>query len=499
MTLVQAVEFRELIKQLTAKETQSFINELASCHPELIVSSLSSYFVYQSTNKGDHRENAQCNKIVSTIIQSRDSDNNAVDDERFDTLPRRIIGLCASYLDQSSYVALSATNRSTYLGCNTPCTLQEVNLRYRSKSTDSCPDLSTFPFATKMTPWATTDDTSESILASQIIRMPRLHSLDFGGMAWESIRIIAADNATNERITSASFCYTHNDSEPDKIRHFIHLLALFKNIQFLKVRMMGQPDQDMEWYSVTQPFIQSLSNLKGLDFDDNDTTGIECRLLECIGHQLQYLVLHDRTGVFSAVGRVLQVDFTNLRQLRQRRGCHDYSIRLILNTAVNLEKVSVPIECDSMEDILAKCKKLKYLEIDAFGGARLIISLDVVLHSLVQSFFQMHKEFLKIRFNVAFPTKSDCDKCVAILDRIIRILSKNKGDQWMLIFHLKPYDLDQRYIHLGESEFIRELHQGLPSDISETTVLQEGDNTIVLIANPGYPICGWRESWLMNL
>lgn len=186
MKLVQAVEFRDLISQLTVKETQNFITKLALCEPQLVIDSLSSHFVRQSGNKGDHPENAQCNKIISTIIQSRHSNNNTADDERLDTLPRRIIGLCASYLDQLSYVALSTTNRSTYLGCNTPSTLQEVVLLYEPESKISIPDLSAFPFATKFILLASIDISSDrnSIFGSQIIKMSRLHSLDLSNMSW---------------------------------------------------------------------------------------------------------------------------------------------------------------------------------------------------------------------------------------------------------------------------------------------------------------------------
>ena len=209
------------------------MNGLSSCHPQLIVDSLSLYFVHQSTNKGDHSHNSDCNQMISTIIQSRDSDKNAVNDERFDTLPRFIIGFCASYLDQLSYAKLSTANRATYLGCNTPSTLQEVTLRHSSISTYTYPDLSGFHFATKLTPCAGpgTLCARSSILASQIITMSRLHSLDLSNMAVESIRNLASDNATNGRITSAAFSFSLSKREYQRLQQFLETMALFKNIQ----------------------------------------------------------------------------------------------------------------------------------------------------------------------------------------------------------------------------------------------------------------------------
>ena len=76
----------------------------------------------------DSAQNAHCNKIISTIIRSRETDtHHEEENKRLDRLPKRIIGVCASYLDQMSYAALEATNRSCYLGCNDPNMLNEVN------------------------------------------------------------------------------------------------------------------------------------------------------------------------------------------------------------------------------------------------------------------------------------------------------------------------------------------------------------------------------------
>ena len=105
MTLAQAIEFRSLAAQLTAGETQSFISKLALSDPQFIISSLSLRFILQSRNGGDDHQNTECNDIISTIIRSRDDDSHKVSEERLDTLPRRLIGICGSYLDQTGLEA----------------------------------------------------------------------------------------------------------------------------------------------------------------------------------------------------------------------------------------------------------------------------------------------------------------------------------------------------------------------------------------------------------
>ena len=504
MKLVQAVEFRELVSQLITTETQDFITELALCDPQLVIdsdpqfviNSLSSLFIQQAANTDDGCKNALCNKMICTIIQSRDTVNFDVNDERFDTLPRRIIGLCASYLDQSSYVALSATNRSTYLGCSTPITLREIKVNYKWRTECVIPDLSAFPFATKLTPLGVTRTSNDesSIIATQITRMPRLHSLDLSYMRWDSIGIIADDNATNERITSASFYYMHYESDPEELQQFLDLMALFKNIQFLKVRMIGPSADGVDWN--IESLITSLSNLKGLDFDDNGT-GIERHILQSIGHRLQCLALHDRRRDFSSTEEAKHIDFANLRQLWQRFGCKTGPIQVILETAVHLEKVRLTKVSELMLDIPAKYKELKYLEIQDYDWTALIENgkMKHILQSLE------HNEFLKIRMNTSIPSEDKyCEKCIEELYRVSNVLSKKKRDQWMLILDFKE---EYRFGREGlrQNKFLQDLRLALDTDISNTTVFQEqeGDCAIVLITSRGNSICEWRESWLMSL
>lgn len=87
VALVQILEFRELAAQLTEKETKSFFTKLFKSDPELIMHALASYFIYESTNRNDSAKNAQCNKIISAIIRSREIDTNKEESKRFDSLP----------------------------------------------------------------------------------------------------------------------------------------------------------------------------------------------------------------------------------------------------------------------------------------------------------------------------------------------------------------------------------------------------------------------------
>ena len=319
-------------------------------------------------------------------------------------------------------------------------------------------------------------------------------------MDCESIKTIADDNATNERITSVFFSYRHRVLEPEKLQQVIDLMAVFKHLQFLKVEMRGQPFDGMD-YDI-EPLIESCSNLKGLDFfDSHSDIGMESKMLLSIGHRLEYLVLHGRG--FSLEKEADQIDFVNLRQLWQPHWLAGDATRIILKSAVNLEKVRLPGASDLMEDVLTKCRKLKYLEIDTVGRARgvLIESMNIVIRSLEQSLLSknvINREFFKIRINTSFSSLRQSKECVAKLERIIRILTKKKEDRWMIILNVRRHFLANRN-HKEESTVTHGLRQGMPADISDTTVIEESDyNRIFLITNPGHSICGWRESWLSN-
>ena len=278
------------------------------------------------------------------------------------------------------------------------------------------------------------------------------------------------------------------------MNQFFDLMTLFKNIQVLKVKLRGQAldgRNDEEDWNI-EALLESCSNVKGLDFDDN-YSNIEFNVLQSIGHRLQYLVLHDHKEHFAFSENAKKIDFPNLRQLWQL-SCSDDAIRIILKTAVNLEKVRLSREFDMMEDILTKCKKLKYLEMDAVLWREFRECMGNLIRSLEKS---LHRECFKIRINTQFSAIHGTNYIVVIekLNRIINILSKNQMDQWLLILNLRRYHLINRD-DTEENTIIHGLRQGL---LADTTVVEESEHISVLIRNPGGAICGWRESWFSEL
>ena len=414
------------------------------------------------------------------------------------TVPRRIIGVCASYLDQISYAALSGTNRSSYLGCNGPNMLSEVNLYHRHGSVNEYPDFSAFPFATKLWIPAIGSYDEMRVIASQMSKMPRLHSLDLRRSGRNLIKMICNHDVINGRIKSVVFSHEDLDltqaGEIRRCQRFIQLMALFKHIQFLKVRFETYAESSVpedEWK--TETLIKSLSNLKGLDFDDGGY-GIEWNILQSIGHRLEYLALHDIEQHFLNSAEQKQINFVNLRQLWQRDWCVSDSIRTIVKTAVHLEKVRLSNWSDLLEDVLTQCDELKYLEIDAFEGNG-HGGLENVLEKLERCLFSkktIQKDSLKIRINTSFAAIAKSEEYIIKLNRIMKTLSGNNVDQWMPILHIKRNDEQEN------NQCMEDVARVLKSGTFNIAVLGGDDSITASIRNPDCTICGYRESWLMD-
>ena len=138
-----------------------------------------------------------------------------------------------------------------------------------------------------------------------------------------------------------------------------------------------------EWQArLTRALVELCSNLHGLELYDSGC-GIEWNVLQSIGHRLEYLSLHDHLGRLVDSAQQQQIDFQNLRELQQGRTCPNNSIREIIKTANNLEKVKLPFgRQDLVDEILRQCERLRYLEIE---GVNRNYRMDEVLQSLERS------------------------------------------------------------------------------------------------------------------
>ena len=347
MPLSKAIQFYSLAAQLTASEKISLVKEVTNSNPEIIINALSSHFRHAPPNDERVPFNDQYIKSMSTMIQSRESQTEEQSVITFDSLPRRLIGVFASFLEEWSFRSLSKVNRAVYLGCNMPIVLTELRKQHYIGEDHQLYAFTAFPFVKKLILRIGCDmEQEESVLsversgvnamAEQIVKMSRLQSLELCVPDSEYIGMIANHEEVNRR---TKYLYVEEQvTDPAARVRFFSSITSFKHLQFLKVELAAiDPIDNLDINSI----IEMCSNLKGLDFHDSEL-GIEMAILQAIGHRLEYLTLYDLDEVATSV--LKDVNFANLQQLVQGGPhglCSDDSFRAILKTAVNLEKVDV--------------------------------------------------------------------------------------------------------------------------------------------------------------
>eukprot|EP01083_Nonionella_stella_P046675 124967_1 len=125
-SLTKAIHFRKLVTQLTHQERVQFLSKLLDSHIDIIMAGLFQHF----SKPSQIDQVTDFNKSLLDIIQSRTEKpkqlcTNHIQLHQF---PRAIVGYTASFLGQNDYIQFSLSNRSVYLGCNLPNTLQRLDL-----------------------------------------------------------------------------------------------------------------------------------------------------------------------------------------------------------------------------------------------------------------------------------------------------------------------------------------------------------------------------------
>ena len=475
MALVPAIEFRNLLDQLTAEETDSFIADLTKSHPQLIIELLSSRFINQSSTGTTNPLNSHCIDSISTIILSRDPDKNstASNDVKLNTLPLRLIGLLSSYLDQKSNRRLSVCSRSTYLGTNSPIMLQELDVSYSFQSDCRNLDLSLFPMVNALALGITTDidiEEKAKFIASQMAKMPRLESLNLFRLDDEvdAVNIIANEEAINRQIQGLHIDY-----------RCISSLSAFKNLRFLYLNIDDEDatasDSDMT------AMVQTLPHLVGLELIDCPSP-FGAQLLAAIGHQLEYLSLN-----WFEDADLRSTNFGNLTQFQMFDRCSMEMSKEILKTASNLEKAritfdrdyeNVNVGCILIQQMLGQFENLVYLEI-AYEMFIDQIILDAIHRGLSQG-KKYEKRELKIKIYEADHVLDLDEDLIMKCVRIINQLSNSKVKQWMLL--------------LPGTDIMEKLYDSVTCDVR---ISEDNESNLTVITNRDCFINGYSAGWVL--
>eukprot|EP01084_Bolivina_argentea_P220145 373149_1 len=128
--LSNAIKFRSLSHQLTKQEFKEFLNKMIDHNKTNLITT--SFFNYFIKNNNCNDDLSDINSILSNIIQSRKQKPklHSKTNMKLNQLPQSVIGYVGSFLDQIDYFDYEKTNRSIFIGCNSPNMLSMIRLRF---------------------------------------------------------------------------------------------------------------------------------------------------------------------------------------------------------------------------------------------------------------------------------------------------------------------------------------------------------------------------------
>eukprot|EP01083_Nonionella_stella_P073002 197095_1 len=150
------IRLRLLAAQLKQHELQHLIQSVIESYTaDQILSFIFNHFVlrYQQTKEVDS-DATQMIQMISDVLNTRKKTQSKANQKRtvsatikIDSIPSDMIGECASFLQVIDYISFSKCNRKTYIGCNSPATLQMFDLTNKSIECN----MNRFPLLKKLT------------------------------------------------------------------------------------------------------------------------------------------------------------------------------------------------------------------------------------------------------------------------------------------------------------------------------------------------------------
>eukprot|EP01083_Nonionella_stella_P166687 558027_1 len=492
MALNKAIQFRHLITQLTHQERIQFLSKLVGSHLDIILTSLFRYLL--KSNQLD--EVNEFNKELSDIIQSR-KDKPAplcTRNIKLDEFPRAIIGYSASFLDQLDYINFSLSNRSTYLGCNSPNTLQELNLKdildYSAINLTSFPSIRCLhidPFKTAQSQQRFSVAIDDASIFNQISEL-RLNAKEKTGWVQPFLdqNIVNCDNITAlecKRFGS----WTSRPGAKMQGDEFLALLTTFPRLTHLQmngVRITGG--------ITAQDIADVCPKVVGLAVTTADQATVPTHLPRTLASQLKYLSLRQgKKKCFDCDN----IAFDKLEELRLWWP-DNQSLNAILKSALNLKKVHIKywehwmtndeIQ-NSIADLISKSTFLRYAGF-SITSPRFGDVLEGIEHGLFKIKTQ-HRTELKLSIMIRNSEWQPNDFTFKVA-RVINSLETCDIDDFMFIWEFKGHNDDKSKLLLDDLRNI--------SKHSKVFQYQYDDKSQFIITNRNCKINGYQTSFVLG-
>eukprot|EP01083_Nonionella_stella_P090395 252551_1 len=329
MPLNQAIEFQHLISQLTDLERIQFLSTLIHSHVDTVLSSLFQHLV----NPNQINKVNEFNQSISAIIQSRKEKPKplCMRNIKLQQFPRAIIGYTASFLNQWDYIhfSVSMRNRSIYLGCNTPNSLQELELRNARSVDYSHIRLNAFP--STITLGIDPIKANDLELFGEPV-FPKVNTLRLnahGGSSW--VQDFLDMNIVNYDTVTRLECHEFGSEGPEmELDVLLNLLKQFPNLKHLALDTvyLEEPDTEDDIATLCDlcPDIIGL-HLNDICFEIND-------LIPRLSPKLKYLTLYDLRNLVN----LHTATFDELEEVCITMPTHQNVIN-VLKSSLHLKKI----------------------------------------------------------------------------------------------------------------------------------------------------------------
>ena len=349
MSLPEVIRFNHLSQQLTNTETTRFISQLCAGNSDLIIKSLSTQFLLQKDN--EQNEAKKANKLISNLIQNRSKQEQPEQSElksqknklKLNDLPKELIGIAASFLNNVDYFDLCKTNRYLYLCCRSIITLQHLSLYINEPipiQSSPMPQLKSIKLSYK---WSKQDEEQS----------PKLNFNEF-----LSQKVFNFNNITKLSLSGQI---------PIQWDQFKKLINSCPQIQYLRLDRLPNSFNDIDIEELKK---LSLPNLKGLEMENDEGYDFVPAFIELVGPQLEYLYFDTAENSYCVYVALSNVNFSKLTKF-EAWGINDDTLQEILITAVNLRKFSLFTQpndqnVDHIMNMIKFCKEIEYIELEIY-------------------------------------------------------------------------------------------------------------------------------------
>eukprot|EP01083_Nonionella_stella_P000226 704_1 len=465
MSLAKAIEFRQLIAQLTPKEKAQFASE----HIDFIITTLFHQFAQQKHLK-QVNELESFNQSLSQFLESRKQKPKAISpiNVKLDELPTVVIGSIASFLSQVHYNRFKRSNRSLYCGCSSHNTLQQLSLNLNSNHASN--NIHRGNIASYSNVKRLSLNTSTDIISLQTRIVKRLGRPVFKQII--SLEIAVKQEGFLGKFVNQEMKIMNCDS--------VRQLAIVRFGEWLvmtkyKLMLFLEPFRNLEYLMLSnisardikgEDIVNACPNLIGLNMDRMHIKHLVCLL----GHKLRYLSFtHFHANQWDGIDNV---SFDELEELRTTG--QDYqTLNSIIKSAIKLNKISLDFAWKTrrsnhidimriINNVMVKCSSLNYMYLVSphydFGSVLEGIESGLLHTKMTQ------RTKLKIHVRVTANSKFTTNDFVQNVGTIVSALELSKIDHFMFIWCL--------HLRKNRHRICNEIYKKLSKISAHTNVVQ---------------------------